>query len=195
MHISPLSEAMQGEKAFLLENQRPQYVNKTPKEVFELLRSPEPLRTDESEQEVKAIIKASRGTIEGLLKQIDAAAMLYDELARIWDLPASEFKPAVSAFREKHARDNPLAVSILRSLEALRFASDRTKARFTMLHAALAVISGGPGQLRALKDPFGDAPFGYRPFQGGFELKSKLQGKDGTFATLTIGVEGNAKSP
>jgi hypothetical protein len=155
-----------------------------------MLRGPEVLRTRESDEEAKAIMKVSGGTVEGVLKLFDAAAAHYDELARIWDLPEREFKPAVSAFREKHTRVNPLAVSILPAFEGVRFASDRTKVRFAMLNAALAVVSGGPGKVQAIKDPFGDGPFRYRSFQGGFELKSKLQGKDGTFATLIVGLEG-----
>jgi hypothetical protein len=188
MQTSPLSEAMQGEKAFLLQYMRPRFLNKSSKEAFELVRGPEPLRTQESEEEVRAIIKASGGTIEGLLKLVDAAAVRYDELANIWDLPATEFKPALSGFRQKRARDNPLAVSILPAFEGVRFASDRTKVRFAMLDAAVAVVSGGTGQLKAIKDPFGDGPFEYHPLKGGFELKSKLQGKDGTPATVTVGI-------
>jgi hypothetical protein len=185
--MRPLSEAMQGEKAFLLQHERPQYLKKSPKEAFELLRGHELLRTNESDEEAKAIMKANGGTIEGLVKQLDAAAVLYDELARIWDLPAREFKPAVSAFRQKHARNNPLAVSVLAHFEGIRFASDRTRVRFAMLNAALTGVSGGPGQLQAIKDPFGDGPFDYRPFQGGFELKSKLQGNDRLPTVVTVG--------
>src|SRR5262249_20143016 len=52
---SPLGQAMQGEKAFLLQCMRPQLRNKSSKEAFELLRGHELLRTHESEEEVKAI--------------------------------------------------------------------------------------------------------------------------------------------
>ena len=188
-HTLPLSKAMQGEKAFLLQYMRPRLLNKSSNEAFELLHGPESLRTPESEKEVRAIVKASGGTTEGLLKLVDAAAVHYDELARIADLRATEFKPALSAFRQKHARENPLAVSILPALEGVRFASDRTKARFAMLDAAVAVVSSGPAQLKAIKDPFGDGPFEYRRFKGGFELISKLQGKDGTPVNVIVAVK------
>ena len=43
-----------------------------------------------------------------------------------------------------------------------------------LFKAALAVVKGGPDQLEAIKDPFGDGPFEYRNLEKGFELKSKL---------------------
>jgi hypothetical protein len=187
-NADPLSEAMQGEKAFLLEYERPRYLGKTPQEALELLRGPELARTKDSEDEANAIMKASGGTTEGLLKLVDAAAMRYDELVRIADLPATEFNAAISAFRQNHARDNPLAVSVLPAFEGVRFSSDRTKARFAMLKAAVAVVSRGTGALKAFQDPFGDGPFEYHPFKAGFELKSKLSVNDRPPAIVTVGV-------
>jgi len=79
------------------------------------------------------------------------------------------------------------AVAVVPGAEAMRYASDRTKVKFTMLQAAVAVVSGGAEQLKTIKDPFGDGPLEYRPFEGGFELQSKLQGKDRGLGTLRVG--------
>jgi hypothetical protein len=190
----PLSEAMQEEKAFLLQYSRPKYEGKNWKEVLALLRKEQEIgamlgKGQESEDEFKAIVKASGGNVKGVLRLLDGASVLYDELARIWDLPPGEFEAAVSAFRRKHASDNPFATSILQWYEGIRFASDRTKARFAMLDAATKVVAGGPAQLKAVRDPFGNGPFEYHPFKGGFELKSKLRGQDQVPVSLLVGVK------
>ena len=56
----------------------------------------------------------------------------------------------------------------------LRFREAEMIARRAMLRAALAVASGGPAKLKDHPDPFGEGPFGTRPVEGGYELKSAL---------------------
>jgi hypothetical protein len=177
---SVLSAAMQGEKEFVLQYVRPQYQNKSSKEAFECLRKDEFF----AGAEVTAIVKASRGDVKGLLELIDGKARLYEELASVLVLPSAGFKPALSALQKRCAEQNPLAASILPSAEGIRYASDLLEVRYTMLHAAVEVVSGGVEKLKAIKDPFGDGPFDYRSFSGGFELRSKLQGKGGGRAAL-----------
>jgi hypothetical protein len=71
----------------------------------------------------------------------------------------------------------------------MRNACDRTEARFAMLHAAIRIVLAGPEQLKTIKDPFGDGPFKYRSFDGGFELESGLKFKDGPPVTVTVGLK------
>ena len=58
----------------------------------------------------------------------------------------------------------------------------------TLFRAAINVVQGGPEKVKETMDPFGDGPFEYRAFDGGFELKSKFKYKDQQF-TLTVGRE------
>jgi hypothetical protein len=180
-----LRESTQGEKEFLLQYIRPKFQNKSSKEAFELL----PKESYFTEEEVAATMKATHGDIKALLALIDDAARHDDELAKISVLPAAQFKPALSAFQKMHSQSNPFAVSIVPGLERMRHAADYRAVRFAMLHAAIAIVLCGTGQLKNSKDPFGDGPFQYRSFKGGFELQSKLKHKDGPPITLTVGLK------
>ncbi len=177
-----LSESTRGEKEFLLQSIRPQYENKNSQEALKLLRKP----YEFTEEEVNAILKTTRGDVKELLKMIDDAARLEDELAGIAALARAEFRPALSAFQKKHPEPNPFMFSI-DGLEGVRYAVDRTEVRFAMLHAAIKVVLCGTEQLNKIKDPFGNGPFKYRSFDGGFELESSLQFKDRPPVTVTVG--------
>jgi hypothetical protein len=179
-----LREGILGEKQFLLQHIRRQYENKSLKEAIELLRKEKQF----SKEEVAAIAKAAGGDSNGILKQIDEAARLYDELAGISVLPSAEFKPAADAIHKQYVQLNPFAAAVAPNVEAMRYASDRVIVRFAMLHAAVAIVSAGTGELKSFKDPFGEGPFEYRPLKGGFELKSKLRSKDRPPAIVTVGM-------
>jgi hypothetical protein len=58
-----------------------------------------------------------------------------------------------------------------------------------MLRAAIAVVQHGQQALsrEEYRDPFGDGPFKYAAFDGGFELSSKLMDRQGKPASLTVG--------
>ena len=129
-------------------------------------------------QSVKTFEQAIR-TLEGLLA-------LYDELARMTDLPAKEFDVRYEAFIEKARAANLLAALGLSNMGKFVAAERRAQTRMALFRAALAVVQGGPDRLKDIKDPFGDGPFEYRASGEGFELKSKRlhQGKP---VTLTVG--------
>jgi hypothetical protein len=55
-----------------------------------------------------------------------------------------------------------------------------------MFRTALAVVADGSGALKAHRDPFGDGPFAYREFKGGFELTSKYRGPNGPAGSLKL---------
>ncbi len=54
------------------------------------------------------------------------------------------------------------------------------------MRAAITIVQGGAEKAKETRDPFGDGPFEYRPFDGGFELRSKFRFKD-VLVTLTVG--------
>src|SRR5262249_9096059 len=103
-------------------------------------------------------------------------------------LPWSEFDAEYPKFAKKAKAANPLAVLFLPSMDHYVPAERRAQARLALFKAALAVVQGGPDQLKAIKDPFGDGPFAYNALDKGFALKSKLLFK-GQPVMLTVGTE------
>src|SRR5262249_16689020 len=163
-----LAESTRGEKECFLQHFRPRYENTSVNEAIELLREDfrsldDVLRKDvASEEKAREILKRAGGDVKGLLKSIDEATELYDELARISILPSAQFGRALAALWDKHKEPNPFGSSKERSdLEKMRYAVDRIEARFAMLRAAIKVVQGGTEQLKAIKDPLGDGPFKY----------------------------------
>ncbi len=127
-----------------------------------------------------------------LLKAAKGMRRVYDNLATIVSLPPDKVKPA----EEKLLADPDLDPLVVRAaklltpaLTAARSAEAAHQARLAMLKAAVAVTANGPQALsqKELRDPFGDGPFQYSAFDGGFELTSKLKGRDNKPVSLTIG--------
>jgi hypothetical protein len=99
---------------------------------------------------------------------------LYAELAKLADLPWTEFDARYAAFAREAGAANPAAAALLPGMERVVAAKRRADARMVLFRAAVAVAQDGAGRLKDFKDPFGDGPFGYKAFDGGFELTSKL---------------------
>jgi hypothetical protein len=59
--------------------------------------------------------------------------------------------------------------------------------RQALLSAAIAVQLDGQDALKDYTDPVVGGRFEYAPFQGGFELRSKLKASDDKPVTLTVG--------
>jgi hypothetical protein len=97
---------------------RPRYENKSVNEAIEQLRkdfaSLEEIVRKEvgSAEEARALLKRAGGDVKGLLKMIDGAARLEDELARISALPRAEFNSALSAFQKRYPEPNPFVLEI-----------------------------------------------------------------------------------
>jgi len=141
-----------------------------------------------SDREASAILKAIRGTKEGLTRFLDQSAALYDEVAELQDLPMDRLGPAMKAFEQKVERTNPLVRQFLPALHRIRYWEAEAQTRLAMLMAAIDVVLDGKDALTKHTDPFGDGPFQYKPLEnGGFELRSKLAvPKEGPL-TLTVG--------
>jgi hypothetical protein len=110
----------------------------------------------------------------------------YDRLTELVALPKAEFDRQFPGFKAKMKADNPLAGILLPAMDKVFATVHRNQAQVAMLKAATAVLQGGPGRLKDIKDPFGDGPFEYRALDKGFELKSKLIYQDQP-VTLTVG--------
>ncbi len=125
-------------------------------------------------------------TLDEAVKLLEGLPPLYDEVAKLTDLPWAEFDARYPDFMRKAGATNAAAAAILPAMDKVVAAKRRADARIALFKAAVAVVQGGPGRLKDIKDPFGDGPFGYKALDGGFELTSKLAYK-GEPVTLTVG--------
>lgn len=114
------------------------------------------------------------GSVAEAVQRIESVLPIYDELAKLVALPKEQFDAQYPAFKQKTKAANPLAGSLLPSVDEILAKEQRNTARAAMLLAAIAVSEGGPERLKELKDPFGTGPFEYRASENGFELKSRL---------------------
>jgi len=113
-------------------------------------------------------------TLDECVRQLEALPPVYDEMARLVELPKPEFDAKYPTFKQKTKDANPLAGTVLPAIDKILAQEQRHEARMAMLLAAIAAAESGPDKLREIKDPFGDGPFEYRALDQGFELKSKL---------------------
>ena len=125
-------------------------------------------------------------TFEEAIQLTTNVLPVYDDLARLLALPKDQFDAQYPAFKQKTKTDNPLAGTILPSIDVIRAKQERGQARLAMLLASSAVAESGPEKLKEIKDPFGDGPFEYKALDQGFELKSKLL-FEGQPVTLVVG--------
>jgi hypothetical protein len=131
---------------------------------------------------------------EKVLKHLKALEPYYDEAANLMETPWKEWHAMIAASEEEiqggspanpllrtDARfagvrlTNPL-MRVTPALGKLRLDEARTKARWAMFQAAIAVVQGGPEKLKDHPDPYGDGAFEYRRLENGFELESKIKG-------------------
>ena len=94
-----------------------------------------------------------------------------------WRLPPGQFEKAWDALNKKTA-DNPVSKLLFPAVRMVRQAEDRLFVRRAAVKAALAILINGPDAAKNQRDPFGDGPFEYLPFNGGFELRSKFKALD-----------------
>jgi hypothetical protein len=125
-------------------------------------------------------------TAERAIQLMTDTLPVYDQLAVLLALPNDQFEAQYPAFKQKTKDDNPLAATLLPSIDKIRAKEQLSEARMAMLLAAIAFVEGGADKLKAIKDPFGDGPFEYRALDQGFELRSKLQ-FEGKPVSLVVG--------
>jgi hypothetical protein len=143
----------------------------------------------ESATDVDALVAASGGTREGVIKQLEGLRPYYEEIARIYSLPRDQFRAKLAEL-EKRTEGNPLAKAVLPSMTRVydRDAAGRT--RMTLLKAAIAVVRGGAEKAKEFKDA-GGAPIEYQSTPDGFELRSTVTDDD---QPVTLKVGGKKRS-
>jgi hypothetical protein len=183
---SPLSEALRQEKQFVLQWRRPVI---TPVQTPQELRAVMMKEWFMPEEEVNATMKAAGDTVTGVLKLLDDLNERTDELSKVADLSPAQFRDGLAKFEKKYPATNPLAKDHVTELQKLRYLAARSEARLAMLRAAIVLQQEGMEKFKAIKDPYGDGPFEYRPLKGGFELRSAVTPplKGMPAAILTVG--------
>ena len=127
------------------------------------------------------------GGKEGILKYAEQARPLYGEAADNMGLPPDEFDRVWIPKVKETAASNPVFNHLFPTVQHTRRAEARYQARTALRKAALAILTDGPEAAKAQHDPFGDGPFEYEPFDGGFVLRSKLKVQDKP-VSLTVGM-------
>jgi hypothetical protein len=155
------------------------------KSVFEAVLGPQ--ESKEEESRTKAAIEAA-DTFEKAVKMVESLYPVYDELARLYALQPKEFDAKYPEYDRRIKADNQMAALLLPGLSKVSASQRRNQAQRALMRAAISIVQGGPEKAKETRDPFGDGTFEYRPFEGGFELKSKFQFKDAP-VTLLVGEE------
>jgi len=154
----------------------------------------DPLQPDHWEQ----VTEAAGDTSEGVLKLLRQMDPLYQRLAAIMALPASEFENQIKPFNaEIEHSPNPFVVRSFVPGEKARAKEFSILAELAMVRAAVEYKLHGEAGLLSVTDPCGQGPFAFERFvfQGvdrGFELKSAYEGRG--FQEVLIFVEKDGPS-
>lgn len=138
-------------------------------------------------------VKAFKGLSPAQLrKSLIELRAFYDKLAEIVLLPPEKVKKAEAELIADPGLERTaakIAEGLAPAVAASRQAQAVYQTRLAMLRAAVAVADQGRQALsrKDHQDPFGGGPFKYAPFDGGFELTSKLTDRKGEPVSLTVG--------
>ena len=130
-------------------------------------------------QFLAAIVIASGGTSDGILKLVRESEPLYLRLAKIMTLPQPEYEDQIQKFDAEIQKSQNPFVPVTSSVDPLRprVKEFRIQAELAMVHAAVEYKLHGEAGLKSVMDPFGNGPFTFQRFvfegvDRGFELKS-----------------------
>jgi len=141
---------------------------------------------DEKDPNRKALRGFSR---EQLLEGLKALPPVYDKIAVMMDRPPAEMKSVESLLAGVSPAARALGMGLLPAAVACRTHEVIHQTRRAMFEAPLAVVRGGPEQLKAeaWKDPYAGGPFSYEKTAPGFRLTSKTKDRDGKAIVLEVG--------
>jgi hypothetical protein len=132
------------------------------------------------------VLVQSVQTFEQAIKRLEDLVPFYDEMARVIALPWKEFDAQYPELVKKAKVRDLRGFDRLNKPDGIIAGIRHYETQMALFKAALTVVKGGPDQLKAIKDPFGDGPFEFRALDKGFELKSKLVFK-GQPVMLSVG--------
>lgn len=142
----------------------------------------------EDEAEAATLKALTGGDRDRLLAHLDATAPAFAELGRRLDLPRPELDASVEEFVRSRRETDPIPASLAGNARGVRDAVDRAGLHFAMLRAGLVLVRDGEPAFRALRDPFGDGPFGLESREaGGWLLRSALPEGDAPTTPFRVG--------
>jgi hypothetical protein len=141
----------------------------------------------ELEKKAREFLESCGGTADGVVKKAEETRMSYKLIANKLELPLADFE---REFEQEAAKQtgNPVFKVFFPAMVNVRRASARADVRRALFLAALDVQLEGQSALKNHADPVIGGMFEYIPFEGGYELHSKLKNSDGKPVALTIGV-------
>jgi hypothetical protein len=142
-----------------------------------------------SHDKSRAFVAECGGSVENVLRRIEETRESYANVAKMFALPVDQFEKEFDREAKKRA-GNAVFNVFFPAMVNVRKAHERMEVRRALLSAALAVRQEGPEALKQHPDRLGGQPFEYAPFDGGFELRSKVKGRDDKPVTLTVGSHG-----
>ncbi len=137
-------------------------------------------------EKARAFLEECGGTAQGMVKFAEEALPSYAVTAKMLDLPLDEFAKEFKVESTKQA-GNPVYRVFFPALAKARQSQALAGVRRALLSAAIAVQLAGQDALKNHPDPVAGGPFELAPFQGGFELRSKLNWPGYKSVTLTVG--------
>jgi hypothetical protein len=140
-------------------------------------------------EKARKFLEECGGTKDGVLKCAEETRACYVLMAKKLELPPDQFEKEFEREKLKQAR-NPVFQVFFPALVNMRRAQARADVRRALLAAALAVQLDGRDALKNHLDPVAGGPFEYVGFEGGYELRSKVKGRDDNPLALTIGRRG-----
>ena len=142
-----------------------------------------------SGDKAREFVEECGGTVEGVLRYSEETRASYRQVAKLLALPIDQFEKEFELEAKKQA-SNPVFKVFFPAIVNVRKAQARMDVRRALLSAALAVRQDGPDALNNHPDPVVGGRFEYVPFDGGFELRSRMKGRDDKPVTLTAGRRG-----
>jgi hypothetical protein len=142
-----------------------------------------------SGDKTRAFVEECGGSVESVLRRSEETRESYRQVAKMLALPMDQFEREFDLEAKKRV-DNPVYKVFFPAIVNVRRAQVRMSVRRALLSAALAVRQDGPDALKNNPDPASGGAFEYVPFDGGFELLSKLKGRDDKPVMLTVGRRG-----
>jgi len=142
-----------------------------------------------SGEKTRAFIEECGGNAEGVFRRAEETRESYREVTKMLAMPMDQFEKEFEREAKKRA-DNPVFKVLFPAIVNVRRAQARMDVRRALLSGALGVRQDGPDALKNNIAPDLGGPFEYAPFDGGFELISKLKGRDDKPVMLTVGRRG-----
>jgi len=142
-----------------------------------------------SGEKARAFVDECGGSVESVLRLAEETRGSYRAVKTMLAMPMDQFEKEFNLEATKRA-DNPVFKVFFPAIVNVRRAQERMDVRRALLSAALAVRQDGPDALKNHPDPVVGGPFNYAPFDGGFELSSKLKAREDKPVTLTVGHRG-----